>query len=64
MIAADGKSNRVEDFEGTIDRSEGDKIILTYDKTIPEGNGITLAVKFPVGYFTFDHERQENLIDR
>ncbi len=63
LIAADGKSNKVEDFEGTIDWNQGDKIILTYDNTIPAGNGITLAVKFPVGYFTFDHERQESLID-
>ena len=64
LIAADGKSNKLEDFEGTIDWSQGNKIILTYDKTIPAGNGITLAVKFPVGYFTFDHERQESLIDK
>lgn len=63
LIAADGRSNQLEDFEGTIDWSQGDKIILTYDKTIPAWNGITLAVKFPVGYFTFEHERQENLID-
>jgi hypothetical protein len=64
LIAADGRSNRVEDFEGTIDRSQGDKIILTYNKTISAGNGITLSVKFPVGYFTFDHKRQESLIDK
>ena len=64
LIAADGKSNKLEDFEGTIDWSQGDKIILTYDKTIPSWNGITLAMKFPVGYFTFDHERQESLIDK
>jgi hypothetical protein len=35
LIAADGRSNKLEDFEGTIDRSQGDKIILTYNKTIP-----------------------------
>ena len=59
LVAADGKSNKVENFEGTIDWSQGDKIILTYDKTISAWNGITIAMKFPVGYFTFDHERQE-----
>ncbi len=64
LIAADGRSNKLEDFEGIIDWSQGDKIILTYDKTIPEGNWITLSVKFPVWYFTFDHERQESLIDK
>ena len=56
LIAADGRSNKLEDFEGTIDWSQGNKIILTYDKTIPSWNGITLAMKFPVGYFTFDHK--------
>ena len=64
LIAADGKSNKLEDFEGTIDWSQGDKIILTYDKTILEWNGITIAMKFPVGYFTFDHKKQESLIDK
>ena len=64
LVAADGKSNKLEDFEGTIDWSQGDKIILTYDNTIPVGNGITLAVKFPVGYFTFDHTLQEFLIEK
>ena len=63
LISADGKSTKVEDFEGTIDWSKGDKIILTYDKTIPAWKGISLAIKFPVGYFTFDHEKQKSLID-
>jgi len=64
LLAADGKSNKLKDFEWTIDWSQGDKIILTYDKRISAGKGITIAIKFPVGYFTFDHKRQESLIDK
>lgn len=62
LIAADGISDFLDDFEGTIDRSQGDKIILTYDKEIPAGNGITLSIKFPVDYFVFDDIRQASLL--
>ena len=58
LIAADGISNRLEDFEGSLDWTSWDKIILTYDKIIPAGNGITISIKFPNNYFEFDHKRQ------
>lgn len=62
LIAADGKSNKIEDFEWTLDRSQWDKIILTYNKKIPAGNWITISVKFPNNYFAFDDMRQGNLV--
>lgn len=62
LIAADGKSNKIEDFEWTLDRSQWDKIILTYNKKIPAWNGITLSVKFPNNYFVFDDKRQSSLV--
>ena len=61
LITTDWKSKTIDWFEGTVDRSQRDRIIITFDKRLPAYQGITLAVKFPNGYFEFDHDRQAKL---
>lgn len=62
LIAADWVSNRLKDFEWTLDWSQGDKIILTYDKILSAYKWITLSVKFPNDYFEYDYEKQNSLV--
>ena len=64
MITTDWKTKTAEEFEWRINRSYWNKIIITYDKWLPANRGITLAIKFPNGYFDFDHEKQKSLIWR
>jgi len=62
LITTKGEKTSVGDFDWTIDRSAWDKIIIVYDKKLNAGEWITLAVKFPDDYFTFDHDKQANLL--
>ncbi len=61
LITTDWKYKTIDWFEWTVDRSQWDRIIITYDKWLPAYQGITLAIKFPNNYFEFDHERQAGL---
>ena len=62
LITTDWKYKTIDWFEWTVDRSQWDRIIITYDKWLPAYQGITLSIKFPNNYFEFDHERQAGLI--
>ena len=64
LITTDWKTKTAEEFEWRINRSYWNKIIITYDKWLPANRGITLAIKFPNGYFDFDNEKQKSLIWR
>jgi len=62
LITTDWKSKTIDWFEWSVDWSRWDRIIITYDKWLSAFHGITLAIKFPNGYFQFDHNRQTSLI--
>lgn len=62
LITVDWKETSVWKFAGSVDWSAWDKIVIKYDKTLSAWKWITLAVKFPNDYFTFDHSKQESLI--
>ena len=62
LITVDWKENSVWSFAWKVDWSQWDKIIITYDKTLPAFEWITLAMKFPNDYFVFSHGKQESLI--
>jgi len=62
LIITDWSTTTVAQFAWKVDRSQWDKIIITYDKNLPANQWITLAIKFPNNYFEFDHEKQEKLI--
>lgn len=62
LVTVDWKTSSVRDFGWTIDWSAWDKIILAYNKKLNAGEWITLAVKFPKDYFSFDHDRQASLL--
>ena len=62
LITTDWKSKTIDAFEWSVDWSRWDRIIITYNKWLSAYHWITLAIKFPNNYFTFDHERQINLI--
>ena len=64
LITADWIHKNVEEFQWRVDRSHWDRIIITYDKWLQSYQGITLAIKFPNGYFKFDDDRQSSLIWR
>ena len=61
LITTDWKSKTIDWFEWTVDRSQWDRIIITYNKVLPKKQGITLSVKFPNNYFEFDNKRQARL---
>ncbi len=62
LITTDWKTTGIRDFDGTIDRSLWNKIIITYNKKLDAGEWITLAIRFPKDYFEFDDEKQANLL--
>ena len=62
LITTDWETNSVENFDWIVDWSAWDKIVITYDKKLNAGEWITLAIKFPDDYFSFDHERQVGLL--
>lgn len=62
LITTDWKTKTVDEFEWTVDWSNWNKIIITYDKWLPAYQWITLAIKFPNDYFSFDHNRQASLL--
>ena len=62
LITTDWQSKTIDGFEWTIDWSQWDKIIISYDKWLPAFQWITLAIKFPNNYFEFDHKAQKKLI--
>ena len=62
LITTDWKTTSVSDFKWTIDWSQWDRIIITYDKWLPAFQWITLSVKFPNNYFEFNHRKQKRLI--
>lgn len=62
LLTTDWKNTSIKEFNWTIDRSAWDKITITYNKKLNAGEWITLAIKFPNDYFTFDDERQAWLI--
>ena len=62
LITTDWTTKTIDWFEWTVDWSQWDRIIITYDKWLSAYQGITLAIKFPNGYFEFDHDRQAELI--
>ena len=62
LITTDWSSKTIDWFEWKVDRSQWNKIIVTYNKKLPANQWITLAIKFPNNYFEFDHERQAKII--
>lgn len=62
LITTDWTAKTIDWFAWTVDWGRWNKIIITYDKWLPAYHGITLAIKFPNGYFQFDHNRQTSLI--
>ena len=62
LITTDWKTTSIEEFQWIVDWSQWDKIIITYDKWLPEFQWITLAIKFPNNYFKFNHRKQKHLI--
>lgn len=62
LIAVGNKVyQNLDDFPGTITRKRKE-IRMTYNEPLPAYKGITISVKFPQDYFTFDHARQETLL--
>ncbi len=64
LIAADWSTNSVKEFWWKVDWSKWDRITITYDKWLHAFQGITLAIKFPIDYFEFDHKRQAKLVGK
>ena len=62
LISIGSTRKSIKDFGWTIDRTSWDKIIITYNKRLPEYTKFTLSIKFPDNYFEFDHKRQADLI--
>ena len=62
LITTDWKTKTIDWFEWMIDRTQWDRIIITYGKWLSAYHGITLAIKFPNNYFEFDHDRQAKLV--
>ena len=62
LITTDWESKTIDWFEWKVDWSQWDKIIINYNKTLPEKQWITLAIKFPNGYFEFDDKKQASLL--
>ena len=62
LITADGITKSVKDFKWTVDRSQWNKIVITYNKWLSAYQWITLSVKFPNNYFMFDDKKQSKLI--
>ena len=58
LITTDWRETTVSNFEWKVDWSQWDKIIITYDKTLPAFEWITLAIKFPNDYFEFNNSKQ------
>ncbi len=61
LISIGSTRKSIEDFGWTIDRTSWDKIIITYNKRLPEYTKFTLSIKFPNNYFEFDHQKQAKL---
>ena len=61
LITTDWRSKTIDGFEWSVDWKWWNKIIITYDKWLSAYHWITLAIKFPNNYFTFDHDRQASL---
>lgn len=62
LITTDWTAKTIDKFAWTVDWSQWDRIIITYNKWLSAYHGITLAIKFPNNYFTFDHNRQAGLV--
>lgn len=62
LITTDWETSSVKEFKWTVDWSNGDKIIISYDEPLPAFQWITLAIKFPNNYFEFNHRKQKRLI--
>ena len=62
LITTDWTAKTIDRFAWTVDRSQWDRIIITYDKWLSAYHWITLAIKFPNNYFEFDHEKQAGLV--
>jgi len=62
LITTDWKTTSVKDFWWTVNWKNWGKITITYDKWLPAYQWITLAIKFPNDYFTFDHDKQAKLV--
>ena len=62
LITADWVTKTVDQFQWSVDWSNGNKIIIKYDKWLSAYHWITLAVKFPNNYFNFDDNKQAKLL--
>ena len=62
LITTDWRETTVSNFEWNVDWSQWDRIIITYDKTLPAFEWITLAIKFPNDYFEFNNSKQSDLL--
>ncbi len=62
LITADWITKSVNDFKWTVDWSQWNKIVITYNKWLSAYQWITLAIKFPNNYFKFDDEKQAKLV--
>ena len=62
LIAVGWVTYKVREFPWQIDWSKWNRITITYDKWLPAFKWITLAIRFPTNYFTFDHDRQAKLL--
>ena len=61
MISVDWKTTSIYDFQWLVDWKRWDRITITYDRWLSSYQWITLAIKFPNDYFTFDHKKQTKL---
>ena len=61
IAVGDQVYENIEDFPGTITRKRKE-IRVTYNEPLQAYQGITISVRFPVDYFTLDHERQATLL--
>ena len=62
LIAIGWTTYKVGEFPWQIDWSKWNRITISYDKWLPAFKWITLAIRFPTNYFTFDHDRQAKLL--
>lgn len=54
--------NNIEDFPGTIKRNSR-KFVIIPAEFLPAHQVITLSMKFPIGFFNFDDEKQLSLMN-
>ena len=62
QITVDWNTGNVFLFPWLVDWGQWDRIIIKYDRWLSAYKWITLSIKFPNNYFTFDHDKQAKLV--